>query len=432
MNRQRRSRNEWPATASAAHIRRALLSISALAILIVGTIAFLLSYRSLHEQTDRHLHTLLNFAATESQSVLEFRDTKTAAEILQSIPQAEGITYAEIRDASGILLASFNTRADGWFGRFSHWIGNSRAEKDVVVEGRHIGSILLEGGSEPMLRTLGNLLIWFLVGILLVAVCVLALTHAYTRHFSEPILQLRTVVQSLIEDRDFSRHAPPSSLAEVEALRVEFNILLDEISLRDHLLTQSNAALQRLAYVDTLTELPNRAMFEPELQRMIETCDHKRTRAALFYLDIDAFKSVNDNLGHAVGDALLSRIGEHLRKWRTTETIATRIGGDEFVVFLAPLDPAVEFERIVHELHAQLETSQQHGNVTIHPSISIGAAVYPDSTRNTEELVRLADQAMYAAKNQHYQQGRVTRWQNADTGKESVPLQPTRPRRDVA
>ena len=411
MSRPMRTRGKLPATASAAHIGRALLSISALAIVIVGAGAFLLSYYFLHQLTEHHLRTLISFAASESRSAIEFRDTKTAAEILQSIPKEEGITYAEIRDASGIVLARIDAHADGWVGRLADWVGNERVGQDVIVEGRRIGDITIEGGSEPMLRTLSGLLAWFGFGMLLIAACALALARTYTRRFTQPIWQLHEVVKHLIEGRDFSRRAPPSSLAEVEDLRSEFNVLLDEISLRDHLLTQSNAALRRVAYVDSLTGLPNRAMFEPALQKTIEACDRNGTRACLFYLDIDAFKSVNDNLGHAAGDDLLSRIAARLRAWRPRETTATRIGGDEFVVLLSPLADAADPELILAELHAELEVPIQHGNLVLHPSTSIGMAIYPDATQGTDELVRLADQAMYAAKNRRYEEGRVTHWQ---------------------
>jgi len=408
-----RARKKLSATASAAHIGRALLSISALAIVVVGTGAFLLSYHFLHQQTERHLRTLISFAASESRSAIVFRDTKTATEILQSIPGDEGITFAEIRDASGVVLARIDGRADGWVGRLSGWVGDERVRQEVVEEGRRIGDIVLEGGSEPMLRTLGGLLAWFGFGTLLIAASALALARKYTRRFTQPIWQLHEVVKQLIEGRDFSRRAPPSSLTEVEDLRCEFNALLDEISLRDHLLTQSNAALRRVAYIDALTGLPNRAMFEPALQATIDACNRDRTRACLFYLDIDAFKSVNDNLGHAVGDELLSRIAARLRNWRPQETTATRIGGDEFVVLFSPLAANADPENILAELHAELEAPIRHGDLVLHPSTSIGVAVYPDAARSIDEFVHLADQSMYAAKGRRREQGHVTRW-NAD------------------
>lgn len=411
MTSSRQTHQPLPATASAAHISRALLSISALAVLIVGTGAFLLSYHYLHEQTKRHLQTLISFAASESRSAIEFRDTKTAAEILQSIPKAEGIAFAQISDASGIVLASVDERADGGIRKLADWIGNERVSQEVNVEGRRIGSIVLEGGSEPMLRTLSGLSVGFVLGTLVVALCALALARSYTRRFTQPIWQLHTVIKQLIENRDFSQRAPPSSLGEVEELRCEFNVLLEEISLRDHLLTQSNAALRRVAYVDALTGLPNRAMFEPALQRTIETCDRSHTRAALFYLDIDTFKSVNDNLGHAAGDELLSHIAARLRAWRPLETTSTRIGGDEFVVLLSPLAGDADLPQILAELHIELEVPLDFDGTVVYPSTSIGFAVYPDSARDAEDLVRTADQAMYAAKNRRYRQGLGTRWE---------------------
>ena len=134
MSRPQAVHRNLPTTASAAHIGRALLSISALAIVIVGTGAFLLSYHFLHEQTKRHLQTLISFTASESRTAIEFRDTKTAAEILQSIPKAEGISFAQIRDASDIVLADIDTRPDGGIGKFADWIGNERVTQGGEIK----------------------------------------------------------------------------------------------------------------------------------------------------------------------------------------------------------------------------------------------------------------------------------------------------------
>ncbi|MFT3789764.1 MAG: diguanylate cyclase [Rudaea sp.] len=432
MNSAPGARESLPATASFAHIGRALLSISALAIIVVGAGAFLLSYHFLHEQTARHLQTLAGFAARESRSAIESRDTKAAEEILQSIPKDEGIVYAEIRDSAGTTLARIDRRTNGWADRLGEWIGNEHIEQDVIGEGGPIGSIALEGGSMPVLRALRSLLVWFVLGGSVVALCALSLARAYTRRFTQPIRQLRAVVEHLIQERDFRRRAPSSSLAEIEDLRLELNALLDEISLRDRLLTQSNAALQRVAYVDALTGLPNRAMFEPMLQQTIAACDRDRTRAALFYLDIDAFKSVNDGLGHAAGDELLSRIAARLRAWRPHETTATRIGGDEFIVLLSPLANDSDLDGLVAELHAQLELPMQYHGLTIHPSASVGISVYPDAARDAEDLLHLADRAMYATKSRRYGQGRVTHWQANRTPGTLEPANSDQPATDSA
>jgi diguanylate cyclase len=397
------------ATASAAHIGRALLLIAALSIVLMSLGAFFVSYYFLHEQTQRHLRTLITFTASQAETAVRFRDTRTSEEILRSIPDAEGITLAEVRDANGEILARIKNDHALPLG---HWIGNERISQDVVDEGKRIGTIIIEGGSRPLLRTLFGLTVWCVVGMLTIALCALIMARRYTRRITAPIMELRTVVQRLIEHRDFSQRAPPSSLSEVEDLRTEFNILLDEIGVRDRLLTETNAALRRVAYIDTLTGLPNRALFEQSLERVIAYCARADARAGLFYLDLDGFKAVNDTLGHAAGDALLSETGARLRVWLPEQTVAARIGGDEFVVLISlraeqnPLD-------LANELQAVLDAPMSIDGVSLHPGISIGTAIYPDMTRDVDELIRLADHAMYSAKDERYRQNRHTRWEAA-------------------
>ncbi|HEY1075886.1 MAG TPA: diguanylate cyclase [Fontimonas sp.] len=399
------------ATVSAAHIGRALLAISMLAILVVGTGAFLLSYYSLHQQTARNLKTLISFAASESSSAIEFRDSETAAEILRSIPPEVGLTAAEIRDDSNVVLARFERQPGGLLGLLAGLIGMERVEQEVLLDGRRIGTIMLEGGAVPMVSTLLGLLVWFAFGMLLFAGCALLVGRHYTARFTEPIHQLREIVQDMIEHRDFSQRAPPSPLAEVEDLRLEFNVLLEEIGLRDRRLTQSNEALRRAAYIDVLTGLPNRAMFDSILQTTIASCNLDQGRACLFYLDIDSFKSINDSFGHAVGDELLIHIAARLAGWREHETFAARLGGDEFVLLLSPLRAGADLDAMLRELRAALEQPVQHGNVVIRPGVSIGTSIYPDDADHPEALMHQADRAMYQIKSGNHHRGQVTQWQ---------------------
>ena len=396
--------------ASAAHITRALLTMSTLAILVVAIGTFLLGYSLLHRQSQQHLRTLTSFVASESGTALEFRDRETAREILASIPAEEGVSRALLRDTDGSVFARYERAPTDWAGHLAPWLGEMQARQEIVDEERLLGSVELSGGTEPLARTLAWLLGWFVFGTLVVACSALWLGRRYARRFTQPIEQLSGVVRKLITDRKFDRRAPPSPLAEVEELRSEFNALLDEIDLRGQLLAQSNARLQRMAYQDTLTGLPNRAMFEPQLHEIIDRCRRDGHRACLFYLDIDSFKSVNDALSHAAGDDLLQHLAAGLRVWRPGETMATRLGGDEFVVLLWPLAGDADVPALVQELHYVLEAPMQHEGFDIQPSTSIGAAVFPDQADTANDLTREADLAMYADKKTRHRLGFATRW----------------------
>jgi diguanylate cyclase len=396
-------------TTSASHIGRALLIISILSIAMMSLCAIVVSYYFLHDQTQRHLRTLIAFTASESTTALNFNDARVGEEILRAIPAAEGLSMAELRDASGQVLVQVRNNPGDILSHLAERLGSDRVSQDVVLDGKRIGSVTLEGGSGPLLRTMAGIFAFSIPVMFFVVLTSLMLARRYTRRITQPILQLRTVVQRLIQHRDFSQRAPPSELTEVEELRSEFNTLLDEIGLRDRLLTQTNDTLRRVAYVDALTGLPNRAMFEQALQRSTEICAKNGARASLFYLDIDAFKSINDNFGHSVGDTLLSEIGARLRAWPPA-TVAARIGGDEFVVLIAPLTAQQDICRLAADLQRALDAPLQLKGQTIYPGISIGAAVYPDMTGNVDELIKIADQAMYTAKDQRYRQSKATRW----------------------
>ena len=398
------------AATSAAHISRALLTISMVSILMMSIGASGVSYHFLHRQTQRHLHTLMALTASESVAPLQFHDRGTASEVLRAIPPQEGIELAEMRDDGGHLLAEVESPDASFIAHVARRFDAMRLTQTIVVDGRRLGSVTLSGGNEPLLRALLGLFGWCVLAMLVIAFTALVLARRRTRRITQPIHELRTVVQRLIEHRDFTQRAPPSELSEIEDLRREFNLLLDEIAVRDQQLRKTNAALQRVAYIDTLTALPNRAMFEQALLKITDEAAATQSRACLFYLDIDGFKSVNDTLGHTAGDDLLEVVGARLRTWQPKRGFAARLGGDEFVLLLSPLDDAEDVHQLVADLQATLQPPIHRHGRTLHPGISIGHALYPDMAQDADQLIELADQSMYAAKKQRYRRNGVTRW----------------------
>ncbi|NGZ83181.1 EAL domain-containing protein [Duganella aceris] len=164
---------------------------------------------------------------------------------------------------------------------------------------------------------------------------------------------------------------------------------------------QSEALIWQQANFDTLTQLPNRRMFHDRLAHDMLKSRRDRTRIAILFIDLDHFKEVNDTLGHAQGDVLLveaaRRIGACVRK---SDTVA-RLGGDEFTVILAELDPAEQVEgveRIAQQIIESLRAPFALGQEQAFVSASIGITLFPDDALDIDDLLKHADQAMYAAK----------------------------------
>lgn len=159
--------------------------------------------------------------------------------------------------------------------------------------------------------------------------------------------------------------------------------------------------IERLAYVDELTDLPNRTNFQQHLQRSLDRADRNGEKIALLYLDLDNFKDVNDSLGHHYGDELLRTIGRRLQRVVRKADVAARLGGDEFAVVLhAVSDDANEVTRLAQRIHAEIGEYVEINGCGMRPSVSIGIASYPHDAKDPTGLLRAADSAMYAAKRQ--------------------------------
>ncbi|MDH5711456.1 MAG: EAL domain-containing protein [Gammaproteobacteria bacterium] len=178
----------------------------------------------------------------------------------------------------------------------------------------------------------------------------------------------------------------------------EFNGFIRDITRQK----ESERLIWKQANFDALTGLPNRHMFHDRLTQDIRKTQRTGLKTALLFIDLDKFKEVNDTLGHRVGDILLQEAAQRVSNCvRDTDTVA-RLGGDEFVVILAEIDDddASTIERIAENILQHLARPFSLGNEIAYVSASIGITLHPVDATETEELLKNADQAMYAAKNE--------------------------------
>jgi diguanylate cyclase (GGDEF)-like protein len=170
------------------------------------------------------------------------------------------------------------------------------------------------------------------------------------------------------------------------------------ISHQNKKLTNANEEISRLAYIDAVTQLPNRHRFDLDLEEQINHSRRNDEGFSLLYLDLDGFKLVNDKYGHVSGDFMLAEIAQRLKQSLRNTDLTYRIGGDEFALLIPGAntkeDVALVAEKLLVRIIEPIEFNKHIHSI----SASIGIAFYPTSALNARSLIELADNAMYKAK----------------------------------
>jgi diguanylate cyclase (GGDEF)-like protein len=166
-------------------------------------------------------------------------------------------------------------------------------------------------------------------------------------------------------------------------------------------ITERKLAEQKIAHLahhDYLTNLPNRALFLDRLDQALSLAKRGHYKSAVLFLDLDGFKAINDTLGHDAGDLLLQVVAQRLKPLvRDSDTVA-RIGGDEFTFVLNDIGSCDAVAAVAQKIITALAEpfALPHGKCQV--GGSIGVALFPDDSTDAEALLRMADEAMYVAK----------------------------------
>ena len=170
------------------------------------------------------------------------------------------------------------------------------------------------------------------------------------------------------------------------------------LSLEVHKRKQTEKELEYQAYHDSLTNLPNRMLFKDRLEQALMHAKRNNNMLAVLFLDLDNFKSINDSLGHSVGDQILIGLAERLRMdLRETDTIA-RLGGDEFTLIVSDVKEVKHVHDIVLKLFNILQQPFNINDQALYATSSIGISIFPNDGDSPDTLISNADAAMYKAK----------------------------------
>ncbi|WP_024850252.1 sensor domain-containing diguanylate cyclase [Hydrogenovibrio kuenenii] len=165
--------------------------------------------------------------------------------------------------------------------------------------------------------------------------------------------------------------------------------------------------LDHLAHTDIVTGLPNRNFFYTALKKQLQNASHTDEKFTIMFLDLDNFKTINDTLGHGIGDSLLKSVSNVISEQVAKDTILARVGGDEFVILCKTYTTEEQLEQVGQRLNQLLEQPFKLGGHEVSIGSSIGIAIYPDHGATQTELLQNADLAMYQAKRSGKGQHRI-------------------------
>jgi len=161
----------------------------------------------------------------------------------------------------------------------------------------------------------------------------------------------------------------------------------------------SEAHIEFLANYDPLTQLPNRRLFIDRLDQALKTAAREKTRLAVLFFDLDHFKTINDSLGHSIGDQMLIEVASRLSDCMREVDSVSRLSGDEFAAVITDISDIGDVIKVVNKIIEAIRGAFKINDYELHVTMSTGISVYPNDGENYEILLKNADTAMYCAKN---------------------------------
>ncbi|WP_428944947.1 diguanylate cyclase domain-containing protein [Pantoea sp. FN060301] len=382
-------------------LQRIHLVIILVSLLFSGISLSVLSLLALRSYAENNLELVATTIGYSVQPALLAGDNVAAARILKEISREVDFGRVRISDASHHVLLSWpaveEERTEGPGEAIAQWIFPAPVKVAVMLADRERGEVWLTGDASRVLIWLSQVLKWLGGSLLVTALLAFYLSHRMHAGILAGLHNIASVAQDVRRRRAFSLRVPASSITELNKLNADFHSLLDEFSLWQRHLQSENASLSHQAYHDELTGLPNRAAFVTELHRQQGNL-LTASQLAVFFIDGDRFKEVNDRYGHAAGDTVLAATAQRLRSRLRKGDLVARLGGDEFAVLLSAIDSGEQAARVAEAIVEVMRAPIRLDDGTlVTQSLSIGIALGKDH-RSAESIMAQADAAMYHIK----------------------------------
>lgn len=384
-------------------LRRVHLRVVLISVILIGICSIAIEVVVLRIYTINNLELVARSVGYTVEAAVVFNDEEAAVNILAEISSHNSVEEAHIVDKNGNNFASWKRFDDTPKIRPEQVLANLILPQPIVGQVIHDGAQI----GEVKLVGYGRDILWLLLcstG----GVCLCFLLSSFTAYFLSrkvgqeivaPIQEITHIAHAARKEHQFSHRVSAANIEELFQLGDDFNSLLSNLELWQAHVKLEKETLTYKTYHDPLTDLYNRTFFEHQLEIALINNRLPDSMLAVFYIDSDHFKYINDKFGHSVGDEVLCTIGLRLKAQVRGSDVVARLGGDEFAILINPLHDEELAARIAENIIASMKEpiSLRDGN-TIKSSLSIGIAFCPNHTENIEELVKLADKAMYQAK----------------------------------
>lgn len=376
---------------------RSQLTIFVLTFTICSAIFLVISTYTMQTYAKNSLSILSNAINERIQPAVVFNDQSTMNQILNEYAQQYPIRSLEIINNKAVQLAHAEQANVKTFSSqmiLDFFFFSQPLRLDIQHDHKHYGELIVYGNSSDLVSFFHKILLGLLLGFILLLATVFWSVNSVYQYLMQSLRSIVESAQTISIKKNYNLRVSSSDIQELQALSTAFNGLLSEIEQSNQNLIIENDKLQHLSRHDALTQLPNRHYFYEQLFKLFETQQY----AAVFFVDIDHFKNVNDQYGHLAGDAILRASSHCVKQALPDNSFVARLGGDEFAIIIHQINSQSELEEFCHKIQDCYSSTfifEQH-HISLKANIGVALA---QNAKSPEDLIADADRAMYDAKN---------------------------------